>query len=125
MLIALFTILLLGGGGSSSLLEFISDTGDQVKVVVEDKERQKEALKIVKAAKKKLSARHKAFGSLGKRIKTVMKSGEYTKQDIDDAWYRFFAINDQYTREIIELRFQLRGKLTREEWAQVFPAGES
>jgi len=125
MLIALFTILLLGGGGSSSLLDFISDTGDQVKIVVEDKERQKEALKIVKAAKQRFSARGKAFGSLSKRIKAVMKSGEYTRQDIDDAWYRFFAINDQYSREIVELRFQLRDKLTREEWERIFPVGET
>ena len=125
MLIALFTILLLGGGGSSGLLDFVSDVRDQVKVVVEDKERRKDALKTVKAAKQKTTARTKAFRSLSKRLKAVLKSGEYTKQDIDDAWYRFFAINEQHSRESIELRFQLREQLTREEWEQIFPAGET
>ena len=55
MLIALITMLLLGGG-STSVLNYIADTRDNVKIVIPKGETQNAALDTLKALKKRTSA---------------------------------------------------------------------
>ena len=58
MLIALFTLLILGGG-STAMLAYIGETQDAVRTVMVKDERQKEALNTLKAMKKRTTARNK------------------------------------------------------------------
>jgi len=51
MLIAIFTILFLGGG-TSGLLDYIAQTEDNIKVVMEKDDRRKAALATVKEMKR-------------------------------------------------------------------------
>ena len=50
MLIALITILILGGS-NTAMLDFIAETQDEVKVVMEKDDRRKAALSTLKALK--------------------------------------------------------------------------
>ena len=40
--------------------------------------------------------------------------------DIDSIWSEYFAQRATYNSEMLDLRFQLRDQLTREEWEQIF-----
>ena len=124
MLIAIMTFLFLGGSSSSGLTDFVKAARADVKEVVEDKDRRRAATATMKQLKKAASARTKAFGRISKRVGKLGDGGDFNAQQVDDIWYQFFAVNDQYSREMIELRFQLREQLTREEWEQVFPTPE-
>ena len=121
MLIALITILFLGGS-SSGFLDYIADTREGIKTVLPKDDRQKEALATVKEMKKRTKARNKqvrgSFKSLGK----LMQSEEPDFAEFDAVWEGYFEELGNYNRGMIELRFELKDHVTREEWAQIFPA---
>jgi len=115
MLIALLTILFLGGG-DSGLLDFIADTKDTVKVVMEKDDRQKEALSSLKAMKKRVGAHNKILKRTSKNLNEALS----TDANIDAIWEAYFEQKDAYNSEMLDLRFQFRDQLTREEWQQIF-----
>ena len=119
MLIALFTILLLGGS-STGMLDYIADTQDTVKVVMEKDDRRKEALSIVKAMVKRTNAHNKMVKRASKDLNKTLSSAEATNTDIDPIWDAYFSQRATYNQDILDLRFQLKDQMTREEWQQVF-----
>ena len=119
MLIALFTILILGGSNTGTL-DFIADTQDQVKIVMEKDDRRKEALNTLKAIKKRTEAHNKVVKGTSKDLNKVLADSDVTEADIDTIWYRYFAQREAYNRDMLDLRFQLKDRMTREEWQQVF-----
>jgi 3-methyladenine DNA glycosylase AlkC len=58
MLIALFAILFLGGS-DTAMLDYIADTQETVKVVMDKDDRRKEALATLKAMEKRSNAQNK------------------------------------------------------------------
>jgi dsDNA-binding SOS-regulon protein len=118
MLIALFTILFLGGGDTGMLT--IADTQDEVKAVMERDDRRKEALSTLKAIKKRTDAYHKMVDRASKSLNKALANDDVTEEDIDTIWYRYFAQREAYSRDMLDLRFQLRDQMTSEEWQQVF-----
>jgi spermidine synthase len=121
MLIALLTILFLGGGGSGTL-DFVAETKDTVKVVMEKDDRRKEALSTLKMMKKRATAHSKVIKTTSKDLGKALGSDEITDADFDTIWYRYFAQRDSYNSDMLDLRFQLKDQMTREEWVQVFGA---
>ncbi len=119
MLIALFTILILGGG-STAILAFIADTQDTVKIVMVKDERQKEALSTLKAMKKRTNARNKQVKRATKDLNKALGNDDINAADIDAIWAGYFAEIDQYDHDMLDLRFQLKEQMTREEWQEVF-----
>ena len=119
MLIALFTILILGGG-ATGMLDFIADTQDEVKVVMEKDDRQKEALSTLKAMKKRTNAHNKMVKGASKDMSKALSNDEAADADIDTIWDEYFSQRAIYNKEMLELRFQLKDQITREEWQQVF-----
>ncbi len=119
MLIALFTILLLGGS-STGPLDYIADTQDTVKVVMEKDDRRKEALGTLKAMKKQANARNKMVKRASKDMKKTLSADEVTDADIDIVWDAYFSQRAAYNHDMLDLRFQLKDQMTREEWQQVF-----
>ena len=119
MLIALFTILILGGSNTGTL-DFIADSQDEVKVVMEKDDRRKEALSTLKAMKKRTEAHNKVVKGTSKGLNKALADNDVTEADIDTIWYRYFAQREAYNRDLLDLRFQLKDQMTREEWQQVF-----
>ena len=119
MLIALFTILFLGGS-TTGMLDYIADTQDTVKVVMEKDDRRKEALATLKAMKKQTNARNKMVKSASKDMSKTLSGGDVTEAGIDVVWDAYFSQRAAYEREMLDLRFQLKDQMTREEWQQVF-----
>ncbi len=119
MLIALLTILILGGS-NTGMLDFIADTQDTVKVVMEKDDRRKEALSTLKAIKKRTEAHNKMVKGASKDLNKSLTNNDVTEADIDTIWHRYFAQREAYNRDMLDLRFQLKDQMTREEWQQVF-----
>ena len=121
MLIALMTILFLGGS-TTGLLDFIAQTEDNIKIVMEKDARQKGALATVKEMKKRTKARNKQVNKSRKELSTLLGDPEATEADIDATWNTFYAEVESYNVDMHDLRFELRDRLTRDEWQQVFSA---
>ena len=119
MLIALMTILFLGGS-MTGLLDFIAQTEDNIKIVMEKDARQKGALATVKEMKKRTKARNKQVNKSRKELSTLLGDPEATEADIDATWNTFYAEVESYNVDMLDLRFGLRDRLTRDEWQQVF-----
>ena len=119
MLIALFTILLLGGS-STGILDFIADSQDTVKVVMEKDDRRKEALGTLKAMTKQTNAHNKMVKRASKDMSQTLSSDEVTEANIDVVWDAYFSQRAAYNQEMLDLRYRLKDQMTREEWQQVF-----
>ncbi len=120
MLIALFTIMILGGS-STAALAYIADTQDSVKtVMVKDDDRQKAALSTLKAMKKRTNARNKYVKRASKDMKKTLGQEDINIADIDAIWAGYFAEIDQYDHDMLNLRWQLKEHVNREEWGEIF-----
>ena len=119
MLIALFTILLLGGS-NTGMLDYIADTRDDVKSVMERGERRSDALSTLKAMKKRTDARNKVVKRSAEELTWLLSQDDIQESDFDIIWFRYFTQREGYNKDMLDLRFQLREQLTREEWEQVF-----
>jgi hypothetical protein len=119
MLVALFAILFLGGG-STGLLDYIAETEDNIKVVVENDHRRSAALGTVKAMKKRTKARSKQIKRSAKQLTRALKSGDTTLADIHAVWDIIFAETAVYDDDMLQLRFELKEYVTREEWQEIF-----
>lgn len=122
MLIALYTIFVLGGGGSFGPMIFIDQAMDNTKTVIVDKDRQKEVTASLKAMK----SRAKDYSSdMKKNIKGLSPTSnphEENAAELEAFWAEVFELNAQYSNDIIDMRFELRDQLSREEWEGMFPA---
>jgi len=119
MLIALITILLLGGS-NTGMLDFIADTQDTVKVVMEKDDRRKEALGTLKAMKKRANAHNKMVKRTSKDMNKTLSSHDVTDSDVDTIWDAYFSQRAACNQDMLNLRYQLKDQMTREEWQEVF-----
>ena len=119
MLIALFTIMILGGG-STAALAYIADTRDSVKIVMVKDDRRKEALSTLKAMKKRTNARNKHVKRASKDIAKSLRQEDINTAEIDAIWTGYFAEIDQYKHDMLDLRWQLKEHINRQEWGEIF-----
>ncbi len=119
MLIALITIMLLGGG-SSAVLSFVADTQDSVKTVLPKGERQKAALGTLKGMKKRTNAHQQHLKKAGKNLFKALEGSDPGEPEIEELWAVHFTEVEEFNRDLLDLRFELRDQLTREEWNAVF-----
>lgn len=123
MLIALFTILLLGGG-STGVLAYIGDSQDAVKTVMEKGDDQKAALSTLKNMEKKIKAHNKVAGNTAEKIEEVFSNHDSTAADISAIWDGYFEELENHNQDILDLRFELKQSISREDWTIIFPADE-
>ncbi len=120
MLIALITMMLLGGG-SAGLLGYIAEARGNVKTVMERDDRRKAALATLKDMKKRTNARDKQVKKSSKELAAALSQSDINDADLDAIWDHYIAEVNQHNYDMLDLRFQLKDQLTREEWQQVFP----
>ncbi len=103
------------------MLGFIADTQDSVKTVMVKDERRKETLGTLKAMKKRTNARSKMVRRAMKSLNKALAQDETNAADIDAVWDGYFAEIDQYDHDMLDLRFELKEHISREEWETIFP----
>jgi hypothetical protein len=121
MALALYTIFVLSGGGFGPML-FIDEALGSAKVVIVEDDRRKGAIATLKTMKSISSDYTKATKKLAKNMDFDADDREVSNEAIDVFWGDLSALNSGYTTEIVELRFQLRDQLSRDEWEAMFPA---
>jgi hypothetical protein len=122
MLLALYTIFVLSGGGTFGPMLFIDEALGSAKAVIVEDDRRKDATATLKAMKSSTSDYTKATKKLAKNMDFDADDREVSNEAIDVFWGDLFALNSGYTKEIVDLRFQLRDQLSRDEWGAMFPA---
>lgn len=120
MLIALMTILFLGGGGSTAVLAYIADSTDAVKEILQDDDRREEALETMDSLKDLGKQGNKARQEVLKQMKDVMGEHDTSSDVVDDLWSGYYQQVREINDAALDLRFELRDQLSREEWEQVF-----
>ena len=116
MLIALLTILFLGGSTDAGMLDFIAQSEEAVRAAVGDDDRRKAALALFKDMKKTTNARYKMVDQAAKGLRGALASDD----EIDAIWEDYFEQRAAYNLDMLDLRQQLKGQMTREEWQEVF-----
>ena len=120
MLIALLTIFLLGGG-SFGPMEFFDQAKDTSKTAIADDDQRKE----VQATLKTMTSRAKGYSKDANKVMKDMRKGFSDHEALAEHFDGFFtvmaALNTAYSNDIIEMRFDLRDQVTREQWADLFP----
>jgi len=102
------------------MLDFIAYSQEEVEVAMEKDDRRKEALSTIKALKKRTQAYTKVVKNASKDMTNTLSSDEGTDADIDAIWDGYFAQRAAYNQDMLDLRYQLKDQMTREEWQQVF-----
>lgn len=115
MLVALLAVLLMGGG-NTGMLDFIANSETTIKEVLDKGDRKRGILSITKEMKQLVKNHNK---SLKNDFKVIQKSIA-DEAEIESQWEQYFARRVGYNQQMLDLRFQLRDQLTREEWMQVF-----
>ena len=119
MLAALITLLLLGGG-STGLASAIADTQKDIKQVVVDESRRNDALTIVKNLKARSKTYEKSLKSGWKQTRTALAGAGASEADVDAAWKQLYQTRQDFERDVIDARFELRELVARDEWQQLF-----
>ena len=60
--------------------------------------------------------------SHGKQLASVLANAGQQNADMDKAWWMYFERVDAYNVDMLDLRYELREQLTRDEWERIFPA---
>jgi hypothetical protein len=121
VLIALLTLYLLGSSGTLPLVAALDSVKKSVEKDVAAGPRRTELLDVVERAE------HATRDSMEKRIKTTHEllglAHKYDAQDgdIQPKLKQLRAEISAYQQQMIRYRFELKGKMSREEWAKVFP----
>ncbi len=104
------------------MLGFIADTEDSVKTVIVKDDRQKAALGTLKKMKNRTNARNKQVKRAMKNLNKALRQDDVSTADIDAIWAGYFTEVDQYKDDMLDLRWELKGHIDREEWEAIFPA---
>ena len=114
-------ISLLFGGSSTAMLGYLADAQDTVKIVMIKGDRQKAALSTLKAMKKRTNARNKQVRRAMKDLNKALGQDNISTAGIDVIWAGYFAEVDQYKDDILDLRWELKAQINREDWEAIFP----
>ncbi len=106
------------------MLGYIADAEDRVKIVMVKDERRRESLGTLKAMKKRTNARSKLVRQSAKNLNKALNQDNIAAADIDAIWDGYFAGIDQYDHDMLDLRYQLKEHINREEWQEIFPKPE-
>jgi hypothetical protein len=65
-------------------------------------------------------ARNKMVKNASKDMNKILMSDDVTDADVDTVWEGYFSERAAYNQDVLDLRFQLKDQMTRDEWQQVF-----
>jgi len=120
MLIAIITILFLGGS-SSGVLDYIADAEDNVKQVIAKGDQRTGALATLKALKKTSKARNKQVKRAAKALDKAREDHAGGNAEVDGIWSELFVELGEHNSDMLDLRFELKDQINREDWEKIFP----
>lgn len=98
----------------------VEQMSDRIEIVVEDPDRADAARSTLKALKEDVLVFENAFAASGRAISQSYKDHEADRAEIETA---LDELNREWARaqeRVLDLRFELRDQLTREEWIALY-----
>jgi hypothetical protein len=125
MLIALLlTLILHGSSGTSAIIAAFDHAKASIKADVSDKHQRKELLSVLDQADQATKEDLKNKKKSAEELLPLAARHDATAGDIEPVLEKLRADNESYQDRMIQYRFSLKTKMSREEWAKVFPSGE-
>ncbi len=121
MLVALLTALLFLGGSSALSSGMISDAQDNVKQIMAKNDQRKAALNVLKQMEKRTKAQNKITNKFSKQLGKALSDHDFAIEDFDRMWDDYHKDRSSFQRDLIDLRFELKEHISREEWEKLFP----
>ena len=121
MLWALLAMYLFGSSGAAERAAYIDRVKAFVKTDVQDSARRSDLLAVLDGAACTISEQTASRKRIVKDLLKVSEGHEARTADIRPLLERYRAEAAAYQERMIKRRFELIGKMTREEWATVFP----
>jgi len=120
MLIATLVALLFLGSGANMMLDGIDHMKDSIKAGITDESARKAALDTVEQLEDTAKNYSNADGKDEKELLKLIQQYETTTADLKNNLDASYQQCLQYQKEMLALRFELKDKLTREQWEKVF-----
>lgn len=125
MLIATLLALLFLGSGANMMLDGIDQTKDNIKAAIVEESTRKAALDIVDKLEDTAKDYAKADSEDEKELLKLIQQYETTTAELQNNLDASFQQRIQYQQEMLALRFELKDKLSREQWDKVFSSNVS
>ena len=120
MLIATILTLLFLGSGASLMADGIDQMHDNVKDRIVDDGTRQAALEIVDSMKETTKNYQDADDKGEKELLKLIQRYQTTTAELQNQLDSSYDQRIQYQQQMLALRFQLKDKLSREQWDQVF-----
>jgi hypothetical protein len=125
MLMALLISLILhGSSGTSAIIAAFDHAKASIKADVSDKAQRKELLSVINLEEKASKEDLKNKKENAKELLALVARHDAKAPDIQPVLEKLRADNESYQDRMIRYRFALKEKMSREQWAKVFPSGE-
>jgi len=125
MIAGLIAVLFLSG--SSGVIGYIYDVNkieSGIKTLVVDEPRRSEALEVAQSMETSFTAYDNKVESIGEQMRNALHAQDALDSSLDVMWNQYLQDMDDYQRNFVDLRFELKEQLNREEWAAIFPANQ-
>lgn len=120
MLIATLVALLFLGSGTNMMFDGIDQMKDNIRSGIVDENDRKAALDMVEKLEDTAKGYAKADSDGEKELLKLIQRYETTTEDLKNNMDASFKQRIQYQQEMLVLRFELKNKLSREQWNKVF-----
>ena len=120
MLIATIVAILFLGGGGAWFGDELGQLKKNTKEAVESGEVRDEVLDIIKEMKKLSSDQGKLAKSRSKKISSLLEDRAVDAAELDAVIDSFQASTVAFQQNLTTKRFELKEKVTREQWAQMY-----
>ena len=98
----------------------VEELSDRVAIVVEDPARAEAAQSILEDLRKDVVAFDKQFAASGKVVRRSYRDHAADRADVEAALDQLNRDWQRGQERVLDLRFELRDQLTREEWAALY-----
>ena len=120
MLIATLVALLFLGSGANMMLDGIDQMKGSIKDAIVEESARKAALDVVEKLEDTAKDYAKADSDDEKELLKLIQRYETTTADLQKNMDASFDRRIQYQQEMLALRFELKDKMSREQWSKVF-----
>lgn len=104
------------------MLDYISDSKSSVKEVMPKGDARDEALAVLKTMKARVKSRNNIGKQARKDLGKAFENYAAQAEDTDAIWEANFDDADTYRNEMLDLRFELKQHISREQWQGIFAA---
>ena len=125
MLIATLIALLFLGSGANMMLDGIDQMKDNIKDTVVDESARKSALDVVEKLEDTAKDYAEADSDDENELLKLIQQYETTTAELQKNMDASYQQRIQYQQEMLALRFELKHKLSREQWDKVFAEDKS